>query len=164
MAEMKKHMDEWDQKFSDLTGELTRARDDLGSKSASSASETTASFFKTNIRPRMAQIRPPLHYSGSGGAHVLLSCDLERKRKSDASPDVPMKIFKNCTETDAQEVKRDVAEGLKGEIGSFITSSLESILKTPITGIKARKRKLAMEAANYRDKIHANCNRDKDLQ
>lgn len=160
MAEMKKHMDEWDQKFSDFTGELTRAREDLTAKTAGSAAETSASFFKTNIRPRMAQIRPPLHYADGGEARVLLSRDLERKRKSDANPEVPTKIFRNCAETE----KKEAPESLTSDIGSFITSSLETILKTPITGIRARKRKLAMEAAAYRDKIHVNRSRDGELQ
>lgn len=162
MAEMKKHMDEWDQKFSDFTGELTRAREDLNSKSASSTSESSASFYKTNIRPRMAQIRPSLHYNNNNNndKHVLLSCDLERKRKSDVNPDVPTKIFRNCMET-----KKELPESLKSDIGNFITSSLETILKTPITGIRARKRKLAIEAVASRDKIHVNrIIRDGELQ
>lgn len=122
-------MDEWEQKFSDLTGELTRARDDLGSKSAPSTSECSATFYKSTIRPRMAQIRPSLHY------------ELERKRKLEVPTDVPAKVSRIPKDDEG----RSLPGSLGSNLGSFISNSFESILKTPISSIRPRKRKMMQE-------------------
>lgn len=73
LADIKKHIDEWDQKYTDLTTELVRARDEILAATVSgvppsqrpSTSSTEASpvasppkIFRTNIKPRMAQILP----------------------------------------------------------------------------------------------------------
>lgn len=164
VADLKKHMDEWDQKFADLTGELNRAREDIGTKSsiptatkAATAvhSTTPPKFYKSNIRPRMAQILPSIS---------AIHFDLERKRKSNLTSEVPSKLSRSSEtsedpsdkvnesnivksikekldEIDSREEKRDMGLN-KSDFGSFLSSSLESILKTPISSIRARKRKM----------------------
>lgn len=164
MADLKKHMDEWDQKFADLTGELTRAREDIGTKSSISPapkttttahSSTPPKFYKSNIRPRMAQILPSIS---------AIHFELERKRKSNLASEVPTKLSRSSDGPDevnelinenlaksikekldeidsGREEKRDLGLS-KGDFGSFLSSSLESILKTPISSIRARKRKM----------------------
>lgn len=93
LSDIKKHMDEWDQKYKDLTTELVRARDEILLKATSSTSpllsppvgsNQSPSFnpqFKSNIKPRMAHILPKSY----------LGFDLDRKRKSSLSPEVPLK-------------------------------------------------------------------------
>lgn len=166
VADLKKHMDEWDQKFSDLTGELNRAREDIGTKSSMPPTPKTSTavvhsnqppkFYKSNIRPRMAQILPSIS---------ALHFELERKRKSNLGSEIPSKLSRSSDspddmndklnndtitksikekldEIDNREEKRDLSLG-KSDFGSFLSSSLESILKTPISSIRARKRKIA---------------------
>lgn len=75
LADIKKHIDEWDQKYTDLTTELVRARDEiLAATVASTATpsgtnvscsstqaspvSTTPKLFRSNIKPRMAHILP----------------------------------------------------------------------------------------------------------
>lgn len=160
VADLKKHMDEWDQKFSDLTGELNRAREDIGTKASTPKTSTSVhsssppKFYKSNIRPRMAQILPSIS---------AIHFELERKRKSNLSTEVPNKLSRSLDssedlgdkineniaksikekldEIDNREEKRDLGLG-KSDFGSFLTSSLENILKTPISSIRARKRKM----------------------
>ncbi|KAJ8922229.1 hypothetical protein NQ315_004166 [Exocentrus adspersus] len=168
LADIKKHIDEWDQKYTDLTTELVRARDDiLSAASHSSSSNTTQSspkFYKSNIKPRVTHILPK-SYTG-------LQFDLERKRKSNLLPDIPLK--RNRTpETDEKTVSNknsDInlnipdlidfkkencnkqGEGLdvktrftRSDLGSMISSSLENLLKNPLSSIKSRKRKMPDE-------------------
>lgn len=75
LADIKKHIDEWDQKYTDLTTELVRARDEIlaatvaaaatpqrpstsTSSSEINSSPTSPKFFRTNIKPRIAHILP----------------------------------------------------------------------------------------------------------
>lgn len=156
VADLKKHMDEWDQKFADLTGELNRAREDIGTKSSGQKTATTVhsssppKFYKSNIRPRMAQILPSIS---------AIHFELERKRKSNLTAELPNKLSKNSdasenmsektnenviTKLDEIESREDKQDSVlnKSDFGSFLSSSLESILKTPISSIRARKRKM----------------------
>lgn len=98
IADLKKHMDEWDQKFSDLTSELIRAREEL---STILPNATTSKFspptphitvpppkiFKSNIKPRTAQVLPPIS--------SLLPYDVERKRKASSALDIPSKLSRS---------------------------------------------------------------------
>lgn len=165
VADLKKHMDEWDQKFSDLTGELTRAREDIGTKSSIPPTPKTATsspppkFYKSNIRPRVAQILPSIS---------AIRYELERKRKTNLNSEVPSKMSRCSTDTaedlndklnndnviaksikdivdeidnNREEQQRDLGLG-KSDFGTFLSSSLENILKTPITSLRSRKRKI----------------------
>lgn len=75
LADIKKHIDEWDQKYTDLTTELVRARDEILAATVASASNSQSpntssnspqicsmpsppKIFRTNIKPRMAHILP----------------------------------------------------------------------------------------------------------
>lgn len=75
LADIKKHIDEWDQKYTDLTTELVRARDEIlaatvSSSAGSQGTNTTTNctqvcpvssspkIFRSNIKPRVAQILP----------------------------------------------------------------------------------------------------------
>lgn len=69
LADIKKHIDEWDQKYTDLTTELVRARDEILAATTSQRANTSSSteagskappskFYRTNIKPRMAHILP----------------------------------------------------------------------------------------------------------
>lgn len=98
LADIKKHIDEWDQKYNDLTTELVRARDEILAAtvatsptsprpSASSSAQGSSAMsppkcFRTNIKPRMAHILPK---------GFNLNLDVERKRKSNLLPDIPVK-------------------------------------------------------------------------
>ncbi|KAJ3661498.1 hypothetical protein Zmor_005893 [Zophobas morio] len=149
LADIKKHMDEWDQKYKDLTTELVRARDYLLLKTTSSAntggtstshSSSPPKVFRSSIKPRVS--------------HLLLKnynlhLDLERKRKSNLLPDIPVKVPRGPEEEGEDKSvdkliplkdpdKRDENEG-KGDF-SFL---FENLIKTPLTGIKSRKRKMA---------------------
>lgn len=164
IADLKKHMDEWDQKFSDLTGELNRAREDIAAKSSipstpeTSTSSSPPKFYKSNIKPRMAQLIPT----------CAIRYELDRKRKSNMNAEVPLKLsrFSNSPPMEEDLVDKrlfqedDIARSIKEKLNeieekgkmrslgksdftSFLSNSLESLLKTsPISSIRARKRKI----------------------
>lgn len=92
MTDIKKHIDEWEQKYKDFTTELIRARDDILHKASTTAgpmlsppmpssSSSQSPPFRSNIKPRTAAILPKNY----------LGLDLERKRKSTINLDVPLK-------------------------------------------------------------------------
>lgn len=72
LADIKKHIDEWDQRYTDLTAGLVRARDEIlaaavaaSEKSSTSAAAQTSPLtlsppkvHRSNIKPRMAHILP----------------------------------------------------------------------------------------------------------
>ncbi|XP_050307050.1 F-box only protein 28 isoform X2 [Anthonomus grandis grandis] len=172
IIDMKKHMDEWDQKYKDLTSELVRAKDEILLKTSPISSThpmlpnsllsrnilpTTAPTpsFKSNIKPRIANILPKSY----------LGFDLERKRKSSASPEVPLKRSRspsmpgvlpsqNClrnldnvtinlpnlenfeSET-SKSGRENESESKLPETGSILGPFLDGLLKG-----KARKRKM----------------------
>ncbi|XP_030750085.1 F-box only protein 28 [Sitophilus oryzae] len=96
LNEIKKHVDDWDQKYKDLTTELIRARDEILLKASSSSGSLlsspsltstpiqTGSFksptFKTNIKPRVAHILPKSY-----------TLDFDRKRKGSNATEIPLK-------------------------------------------------------------------------
>lgn len=152
MVDIKKHLEEWDQKYKDLTTELFRARDDdillkttSTSKSStvpSSGTLTSPRFFKSAIKPRMAQILPKTYYN--------FHLDLERKRKSDLLPEIPVKLSKNSDLEqavtirqpigDSKESKRKLdAKQTRRDLGILIGN----LIKNPLTSIQSRKRKMA---------------------
>lgn len=177
LADIRKHIDEWDQKLTDLTTELIRARDDIvAAAKQKPTSSTTASqvpsspkIFKTNIKPRMAHILPK--------NYISIYLDPYRKRKSNLLPEIPLKRNKTPEKDDKKEsqlglnyndnslkvnipdivnfdnirIERSIPENDSSEntsrfsrsnIGSVINSSLEHLLKGPLTNIKSRKRKM----------------------
>ncbi|KAL1516619.1 hypothetical protein ABEB36_000506 [Hypothenemus hampei] len=92
LTEIKKHMEDWEQKYKDLTAELVRARDEILLKTSPSTSSLLSIQracensnahvpFKTNIKPRVAHILPKGY----------LGMDLERKRKSTLCTELPLK-------------------------------------------------------------------------
>lgn len=175
---MKKHIEEWDQKFSDLTSELVRAREEITSKLSNQAgqkftppspSTSPTKFFRSNIKPRVAQILPLCS---------LPPFDQERKRKSNLSFDLGSKIPKISDEIDDKTVKKEAPDPVELvdkiisdknilnsryinttkekditneiykkplELSSFLSNSLENLLKNPLTNIKSRKRKSTEE-------------------
>ncbi|KAG5886023.1 hypothetical protein JTB14_023664 [Gonioctena quinquepunctata] len=132
LADIKKHIDEWDQKYKDLTTELVRARDDI-------LSATSQRLNSTN------------------------QLDLDRKRKSNLLPEIPLKRNRTPEEENGNDIhlnipdlvdfksdneETDRHENLasrfsKSDIGSLISNSLENLLKNPLCTIKSRKRKLS---------------------
>lgn len=169
IADMKKHIEEWDQKFSDLTAELVRAREEIMAKIPNQADKnlpapSTSKIYRTNIKPRTAQILPLC---------TLPPLDQERKRKSTVAFDLAGKIPKICDDQEEsilnEQLLLDPVVLVKNiipdknirnirhsapakekdesskkptlEIGGFLSNSLESIFKSPISGIKSRKRK-----------------------
>ncbi|KAJ8981700.1 hypothetical protein NQ317_003421 [Molorchus minor] len=108
LADIKKHLDEWDQKYNDLTAELVRARDDILSSTHSTHSLSTPSsqtsssskFYKTNIKPRMAHILPK--------SYLSIQFDLERKRKSNLLPDIPLKRNRTPENDDKNQCKDEI--------------------------------------------------------
>ncbi|CAG9761308.1 unnamed protein product [Ceutorhynchus assimilis] len=91
LSDIKKHMEEWDQKYKDLTAELVRAREEILLKTSSSQSSpnlnsstqprTFLPQFKSNIKPRRTYILPKSYQT----------YDPDRKRKSSLSPETPIK-------------------------------------------------------------------------
>ncbi|VEN48494.1 unnamed protein product [Callosobruchus maculatus] len=163
LADIKKHIDEWDQKYKDLTSDLIRAKDDILSAMAHSRPSTSNALpsssppksYKSNIRPRMSHILPR--------SCIGFQLDLERKRKSNLLPEIPVKRSRDREEakggeltlkipsfSDMQkEAKKDgdppdsSASRLRSDIGSMISSSFESLLRSKLPGISTRKRKMA---------------------
>lgn len=177
LADIRKHIDEWDQKLTDLTTELIRARDDIVAaatqKNTSSSPSTLPSppkIFKSNIKPRAAHILPK--------NYISIYLDPYRKRKSNLLPEIPLKRNK-APENDLKKESQlglnrndnsvnvnipdivnfdririeknkpeDSSENMpssrfsRSNIGSVINSSLEQLLKGPLTSIKSRKRKM----------------------
>lgn len=147
LADIKKHMDEWDQKYKDLTNELVRARDFILLKASKAntppaVSPSPPKIYRSCIRPRVSH----LFFRNSG----TLSFDLDRKRKSNLLPDIPVKVSRGQNEEEEKSIeplialkepdKTDETEG-KGNF-SFL---IENLIKTPLTAIKSRKRKIAEE-------------------
>ncbi|ENN72196.1 hypothetical protein YQE_11156, partial [Dendroctonus ponderosae] len=95
LNEVKKHMEEWEHKYKDLTAELVRARDEIllktsnNSNSSQNLTDPSVSHnqYKSNIKPRVAHILPK-HYLG---------IDLERKRKSSINLEIPLKRSRSPT-------------------------------------------------------------------
>ncbi|CAG9824470.1 unnamed protein product [Phaedon cochleariae] len=161
LADIKKHIDEWDQKYKDLTAELVRARDDIlaatSPKSGPSAQVSPAPrFYKSNIKPRMAHILPK--------SYMNLQMDLDRKRKSNLLPEIPVKRNRSPDNKDKKDATLNIPDLLdfrnekdkpdesaenmsirfsRSDIGTIISNSLESFLKNPLTSIKTRKRKMS---------------------
>lgn len=165
IAELKRHVEEWDLKFADLVAELSRARDESSSTSTSAPSSsstpsapcsnidipslsTPPRLYKSNIKPRMAQIIPRNSTSLDTPTY-----DYERKRKLPTSSSlVPIKMSRLhylTDKDDADDVNSDEII-LSSRIPCFLSSSLESILKSPITSIKSRKRKI--QESSYQSK------------
>lgn len=174
LTDIKKHIDEWDQKYTDLTSELVRARDDILSAAASvqrtpSQTTSTSKTYKSNIKPRMAHILPK-NYTN------MLSFDMERKRKpiSNLLPEIPLKRNRNLNEKEVdgggEETNKDlpdlidfksrIKEGSSGNAGEATTSTASSVfpgdlsliisnsienLKNSFSSIKSRKRKNSEE-------------------
>lgn len=160
LADFKKHIEEWDQKYKDLTAELVRAREDIltatsqRSPTAPTHNAATARCFKTNIKPRTSQVLPKTYSSN-------LNFDLDRKRKSSLIPEIPLKRNR-APESDVKEAlnlkipdllnfrndinKTDVKEAEPSN-SRFTKSDMESIIETilsnPFNCIKNRKRKMA---------------------
>lgn len=157
-------MEEWDLKFTDLTAELNRSREDNTQSTVATPSITQSPpststirrtsyspprFYKSNIKPRMAQVVP---------RSVIIKEYLEgeRKRKAEnllrnpAAP-IPAKISRLSINRKMEEdnKKEDVrgivnrhSDTMFSSIPLFLSSSLEMLIKSPITSLKSRKRKL----------------------
>lgn len=162
ICSIQKQMSEWDQKFSDLNTEVAKSQDVLArSVFAPEPLLSSHPSNRTFTRPRLSHTKTP-------NAYLM---ELERKRKSSMEIDIPhklrfittpnlsglnlkdhvnMKIDENITQNISQNIRRGQLPGEKlkqhdvvGELGSFISSSIEAILKNPLTGIKSRKRRSA---------------------
>lgn len=163
IAELKRHVEEWDLKFTDLTAGLNRSREDSSQNSNKPKASTqptqhiptppirATSYspprFRSNIRPRVAQVSP---------RSVIINqfLDENRKRKAEnllrnpAAP-VPAKISRLQPRT-----KEDNPEGgmrgiwtsqsdtMLNKLPIFLSSSLEMLIKSPISSLKSRKRKM----------------------
>nr|CAI5825881.1 unnamed protein product [Callosobruchus analis] len=162
LADIKKHIDEWDQKYKDLTSDLIRAKDDILSAMSHSRPSTGNSLpspsppksYRSNIRPRMSHILPR--------SCISLQLELERKRKSNLLPEIPVKRNRDREEAKGSELtlkipslsdlqkeaKKDgdlpdsSTSRLRSDISSMISSSLENLLRNKLPGISNRKRKM----------------------
>ncbi|XP_018333180.1 F-box only protein 28 isoform X6 [Agrilus planipennis] len=162
IGEMKRHMGEWEEKFSDLTADLVRAREELVAKSRLSpippshpisTTVPTSRSYTGHILPRTGLPRTP----------TILLHHGDRKRKSpegvetppcklpkNISKDICDKISKNITNNISKNVtgsmmkEKDLNAGKKqsSQPFSFLSSSLETLLKRPLTSITGRKRKI----------------------
>nr|XP_023026576.1 F-box only protein 28 [Leptinotarsa decemlineata] len=163
LADIKKHMDDWDQKYKDLTTELVRARDDILSATShrlnpdAQTPPSPPKLYKTNIKPRVTHILPK--------SYLGLQMDLDRKRKSNLLPEIPLKRNKaaednekddlNLNLKDLTEFKDESTEEVESknpEISSILSRSsiellvsntLDNFLKSPLASINSRKRKMA---------------------
>lgn len=162
IAELKRHMEEWDLKFADLAAGINRSREETTQNtvttptipqpppSTSTIRPTSYSpprFYKSNIKPRMAQVVP---------RSVIINQYLEgeRKRKAEnllrnpAAP-IPAKISRISNRIEDDSNKDDVRgivnrhnDTMFSSLPLFLSSSLEMLIKSPITSLKSRKRKL----------------------
>ncbi|XP_019870813.1 F-box only protein 28 [Aethina tumida] len=163
LADIKKHIDEWDQKYADLTTELVRARDDILLKASTAYkfqstvaqstlhSTPTVKHHKSNIKPRTTQILPK--------SYASLLLDLERKRKSNLLPEIPVKLSRASTidEDIPRSLIKEADKTTKGiikhdkpgppkpkpDLQSLISNSIEN-LKSSLSHIQnRRKRKMS---------------------
>ncbi|GJQ84240.1 Mcm10 [Trypoxylus dichotomus] len=163
IADLRKHIDEWEQKFADLTVEV-RVKDDHKSKTSHASQMVSnllpapSKFHLPNIKPRKAQVLPK--------AISVIHAELERKRKSSSPFEVPTKILRSMSSGDqranihystvglrsAKDDRRQQQEGegpapaplskSKSDIGTFTSGVIGTLLSNPITCIKSRKRKI----------------------
>lgn len=123
LTDIKKHIDEWEQKYKDFTTELIRARDDILHKAGpmlsppmpcSSSSQSPP--FRSNIKPRTAAVLPKNY----------LGLDLERKRKSTINLDVPLKRNRSSSVPSPPKLRvQDVSLNIP-DLGSFKEKSSRS--------------------------------------
>lgn len=163
IAELKRHMEEWDVKFQDLAVGLNRSREETSqSIITTSATPTTTSsiplhrpssyspprLYKSNIKPRVAQCVP---------RSVIINQFLEgeRKRKAEnllrnpASP-IPSKITRlqlnsgqsGSNKEDVRSIISSHSDSRFPSLPLFLSSSLEMLIKSPISSLKSRKRKM----------------------
>lgn len=150
-------MDEWDQKYKDLTTEIVRARDYILLKASSpqksntptivpSIQSSTTRHFKPHARPRVSRFLLE--------NYTNLHLDLDRKRKSNLLPEIPVKVSRSLDAANEEgtpiidklmplkdpDKKISTDEGRKGTL-SF---SLEKLM-APLTAITSRKRKMTEE-------------------
>uniref|UniRef100_A0A6P7GU31 Uncharacterized protein LOC114340774 n=1 Tax=Diabrotica virgifera virgifera TaxID=50390 RepID=A0A6P7GU31_DIAVI len=165
LADFKKHIDEWNQKYKDLTTEFVRAIETFvptsspRSTPAAPPSPSPPRLHKTNIKPRKTHILPK-SYSG-------LNFDVERKRKSNLSHDLPLKRNKAEDEGgesgnlrielpsfsgDSEKADRVASEKGSSKVVYGCSKSvfsntdfgqiIENWVINPLTNIKSRKRKM----------------------
>ncbi|XP_050514270.1 F-box only protein 28 [Diabrotica virgifera virgifera] len=165
LADFKKHIDEWNQKYKDLTTEFVRAIETFvptsppRSTPAAPPSPSPPRLHKTNIKPRKTHILPK-SYSG-------LNFDVERKRKSNLSHDLPLKRNKAEDEGgesgnlrielpsfsgDSEKADRVASEKGSSKVVYGCSKSvfsntdfgqiIENWVINPLTNIKTRKRKM----------------------
>lgn len=137
---------------------INRSREDTSQSTVTASSTQTSQssqlknrsfspprIYKPNIKPRMAQIAPR-------SMDISSYFDNDRKRKSDttllrnpASP-IPTKISRIAREDNNSTEIRDILHKKNDDMFSklplFLSSSLEMLIKNPISSLKSRKRKL----------------------
>ncbi|KRT80967.1 hypothetical protein AMK59_5205 [Oryctes borbonicus] len=162
IADLRKHIDEWEQKFADLTIEV-RVKDDHKSKTnhasqiVSNLLPPPSKYHLPNIKPRRAQVLPK--------AISVIHAELERKRKCTSPFEVPNKIARGMSSNEQRANIQYSSAGLrsikddhrqqegegpklaplsksKSDIGRFTSSVIGTLLTNPITCIKSRKRKM----------------------
>lgn len=121
IADLKKHVDEWDQKFSDLTAELIRAREDLISKSVpppviSPLPRSEIITRPTRVKPRSAL---PKYFN-------LPRMELERKRKNEPFSDIPYKMPRvtGLASSISDDIYCKINENITCNISKNITDNL----------------------------------------
>lgn len=197
IADLKRHVEEWDTKFQDLVQNLKCSRDEVSAPPTSSqksqtaaslthvvksaidtvgASSTTPIMYKPNIKPRKAQILTSRSLSNIELAPLYDS--EQRKRKiglgnscgSSSTSSVPAKLsrLQFLTNYAGDVIDEPYTDGLDTDrllsneplsethlknyqfnesasllkLPSFLTSGIETLLKSPISSIRSRKRKL----------------------
>nr|CAH7755992.1 unnamed protein product [Callosobruchus chinensis] len=134
LADIKKHIDEWDQKYKDLTSDLIRAKDDILSAMAHSSSPPK--LFKSNIRPRMSHILPR--------SCIGIQLDLERKRKSNLLPDIPVKRNRDREEAKGGDLTLKIPSfsDMQKEAKKDGDPPDKNLIRNKLAGISNRKRKM----------------------
>lgn len=151
--DIKKHIHEWDQKFSDLSSEVFRAREDVVS--------TSAPTKPVEPSPRRLRSNAP-----AKSPRILPIVEFERKRKFECKSDVvPSKFSRTASDQMQQSISNKISESITKNISSKIlksmakktaaqsrirgrfinplaSSRIDVLLKTPLSCIRTRKRKM----------------------
>lgn len=150
--DLKKQMEEWDQKFADLTSEINRAREEaqkfLNTTKQSEKTCDEVQLNEGNVKSHLSHVTLPRKRQST------LEFDFPNKKSKGISnkEDITYLIDENITKNISKSItdkfikpKPTFANALfkKTDFSSFLSSSIETLLKNPLTSIRSRKRKIS---------------------